>query len=105
MFPFTFKGYTFKGGHFDLAVPVFMSLLGGLRKEFLITSFFYEKIPSKKGCTYWGSKYRKNSKNWDTLNSHRDCPTNGIVAFYSAILRSKDSDRITNRVDTDQTAP
>ena len=51
------------------------------------------------------SEYRKNSKNWDTLNYHRDCPTNGIVAFYSAILRSKDSDRITNRVDTDQTAP
>ena len=49
--------------------------------------------------------YRKNSKNWDTLNYHRDCPTNGIVGFYSAILRSKDSDRITNRVDTDQTAP
>ena len=51
------------------------------------------------------TSYRKNSKNWDTLNYHRDCPTNGIVAFYSAILRSKDSDRITNRVDTDQTAP
>ena len=50
-------------------------------------------------------KYRKNSKNWDTLNYHRDCPTNGIVAFYRAILSSKDSDRITNRVDTDQTAP
>ena len=49
--------------------------------------------------------YCKNSKNWDALNYHRDCPTNGIVAFYSAILRSKDSDRITNRVDTDQTAP
>ena len=47
----------------------------------------------------------KNSKNWDTLNHHRDCPTNGIVAFYSAILRSKDSGKITNRVDTDQTAP
>ena len=51
------------------------------------------------------NNYRKNSKNWDTLNYHRDCPTNGIVAFYSVILRSKDSDRITNRVDTDQTAP
>ena len=49
--------------------------------------------------------YRKNSKNWDTLNYYRDCPTNGIVAFYSAILRSKDSDRITNREDPDQTAP
>ena len=49
--------------------------------------------------------YSKNSKNWDTLNYHLDCPTNGIVAFYSAILRSKDADRITNRVDTDQTAP
>ena len=41
----------------------------------------------------------------DTLNYYRDCPTNGIVGFYSAILRSKDADRITNRVDTDQTAP
>ena len=50
-------------------------------------------------------KYRKNSKNWDTLNYYRDCPTNVIVGFYSAILRSKDADRITNRVDTDQTAP
>ena len=48
--------------------------------------------------------YRKNSKNWDTLNYYRDCPTNGIVGFYSATLRSKDADRITNRVDTDQTA-
>ena len=42
---------------------------------------------------------------WDTLNYYRDCPTNGIVGFYSAILRSKDADRITNTVDTDQTAP
>ena len=50
-------------------------------------------------------KYRKNSKNWDTLNYYRDCPTNVIVGFYSAILRSEDADRITNRVDTDQTAP
>ena len=49
--------------------------------------------------------YRKNSKNWDTLNYYGDCSTNGIVEFYSAILRSKDADRITNRVDTDQTAP
>ena len=49
--------------------------------------------------------YRKNSKNWDTLNYHCDCPTNGIVGFYSAIFRSKDADRITNRVDTDQNAP
>ena len=51
------------------------------------------------------SEYRKNSKNWDTLYYYRDCPTNGIVGFYSAILRSKDADRITNRVDTDKTAP
>ena len=49
--------------------------------------------------------YRKNSKNWDTVNYHRDCPINGIVGFYSAIFRSKAADRITNRVDTDQTAP
>ena len=32
--------------------------------------------------------YRKNSKNWDTLNYYRNCPSNGIVGFYSAILRS-----------------
>ena len=51
------------------------------------------------------SVYGKNSNNWDTLNYYRDCPTNGIVGFYSAILRSKYADRITNRVDTDQTAP
>ena len=58
------------------------------------------------GSTYVSLvNYRKNSKNWDTLNYYRDCPTNGIVGFYSAILRSKDADRITNRVDTDQTAP
>ena len=65
-------------------------------------------FPSSALAAYFLSSflvYRKNSKNWDTLNYHRDCPTNGIVAFYSAILRSKDSDRITNRVDTDQTAP
>ena len=49
--------------------------------------------------------YHKSSKNWDTLNYYRDCPTNVIVGFYSAILRSEDADRITNRVDTDQTAP
>ena len=51
------------------------------------------------------SGYCKTSKNWDTLNYYRDCPTNGIVGFYSAILRSKDAVRITNRVDTDQPAP
>ena len=55
--------------------------------------------------TYVSNEYRKNSKTWDTLNYYRDCPTNVIVEFYSAILRSKDADRITNRVDTDQTAP
>ena len=49
--------------------------------------------------------YGKNSKNWDTLNYYRDCPTNVIVGFYSATLHSKDADRIAKRVDTDQTAP
>ena len=49
--------------------------------------------------------YRKNFKNWDTLNYYHDCPSNVIVGFYRAILRSKDVDRITNRVDTDHTAP
>ena len=49
--------------------------------------------------------YRKNSKNWDTSNNYHNCPTNGTVGFYSAVLRSKDVDRITNREDPDQTAP
>ena len=60
--------------------------------------------PMFPNCTYM-SIYRKNSKNWDTLNYYRDCSTNVIVGFYSAILRSEDADRITKRVDTDQTAP
>ena len=68
----------------------------------LICVYFVITITVNK---YMFVVYRKNSKNWDTLNYHRDCPTNGIVGFYSAILPSKDADRITNRVDTDQTAP
>ena len=69
--------------------------------------FYVLAMPQKQNRHLKGQncKYRKNSKNWDTLNYYRDCPTNGIVGFYSAILRSKDADRITNRVDTDQTAP
>ena len=62
-------------------------------------------LPSTGFSRVLFSNFRKNSINWDTLNFYRDCPTNGIVGFYSAILRSKDADRITNRVDTDQTAP
>ena len=65
----------------------------------------YKQRTSKKKVNAKLHENRKNSKNWDTLNYHRDCPTNGIVGFYSAILRSKDADRLTNRVDTDQTAP
>ena len=65
-------------------------------------------MPAGKDCVVISVNntiYRKSSKNWDTLYYYRDCPTNGIVGFYSALLRSKDADRITNRVDTDQTAP
>ena len=49
--------------------------------------------------------YRKNSKNWDTSNNYRNCPTIGTVGFYSAVMCSKDAGRITNREDPDQTAP
>ena len=73
-----------------------------LVKKKKMTLKLYYFIETKSKCHGYTVK---NSKNWDTLNYHRDCPTNGIVAFYSAILHSKDSDRITNRVDTDQTAP
>ena len=62
-------------------------------------------VPFQIICIKKNTAYRKNSKNWDTLYYYRDCPTNGIVGFYSALSRSKDADRITNRVDTDQTAP
>ena len=33
--------------------------------------------------------YRKNSKNWDTLNYYRDCPTNGIVGFLQCNIAFK----------------
>ena len=33
------------------------------------------------------------------------CPTIGTVGFYSAVLCSKDANRITNREDPYQTAP
>ena len=49
--------------------------------------------------------YRKNSKNWDPRNNYHNCPSIGTVGFYSAVLCSKDADRITNREDPDQTAP
>ena len=62
-------------------------------------------IPSRLWVSDSNYDYHKNSKNWDTLNYYGDCSTNGIVGFYGAILRSKDADRITNRVDTDQNAP
>ena len=74
-------------------------------QSFCFTDQFYDSCDNDHLVTLLELPYRKNSKNWDTLNYYRDCPTNGIVGFYSAILRSKDADRITNRVDTDQTAP
>ena len=77
-------------------MAIIISLLPKLRLDFL--SRLSDDLANN-------INYRKNSKNWDTLIYHRDCPTNGIVGFYSAILRSKDADRITNRVDYDQTAP
>ena len=60
------------------------------------------------GAVWSGSAnymYRKNSKNWDTWNNYYNCPTTGTVGFYSAVLCSKDANRITNREDPDQTAP
>ena len=76
----------------------------GLVGSFLDIFFHSSILTLSYLCAQCRLKYRKNPKNWDTLNYYRDCPTNGIVGFYSAILRSKDADRITNRVDTDQTA-
>ena len=75
------------------------------RKAKILWSFGLSECSRVKSLSIRRIEYRKNSKNWDTLNYYRDCPTNVIVGFYSTILRSKDADRITNRVDTDQTAP
>ena len=47
----------------------------------------------------------KIKKNGTLKNNNRNCLTIGTVGFYSAVLRSKDAGRITNRVDPDQTAP
>ena len=80
-------------------------LLTACKSVVRIISCFVSSSVHTNVCSKCSKGYRKNSKNWDTLNYYRDCPTNGIVGFYSAILRSKDADRITNRVDTDQTAP
>ena len=101
------KYVTVKSTDFFLQCSSFTRLQYGYFFQFVFA------LPSQRdigifaaaAITSWVFIYRKNSKNWDTLNYCRDCPTNGIVGFYSAILRSKDADRITNRVDTDQTAP
>ena len=84
-----------------------------LSKEFSVMSFSCPRKYRSSGqvtqdlvgriCCDW--RYRKNSKIWDTSNNYHNCPTNGTVGFYSAVLRSKDADRITNREDSDQTAP
>ena len=96
---------------------VLVNRLGGLslpRKSVVrltdrpdMTLDVYRGRKTTKQHMYIGNQniYGKNSKNWVTLCYYGDCPTNGIVGFYSPILRSKDADRITNRVDTDQTAP
>ena len=60
---------------------------------------------SRINTVFTEKPYRKNSENWDTRNNYHNCPTIGTVGFYSAVLCSKDADRITNREDPDQTAP
>ena len=86
---------TFRENDFDLCTPARGWIKSHDGWPWLEKRAFIEK----------DNEYRKNLKNCDTLNYYRDCPINGIVGFYSAILRSKDAERITNRVDTDQTAP
>ena len=50
-------------------------------------------------------KYYKKSKNWDTQNNGRNCPKNGTVRFYNAVVHPKDVDALANSGDPDQTAP
>ena len=47
----------------------------------------------------------KNLKIGTSKIIYSNCPTNGTVGFYSAVLHSKDADRIPNRVDPNQTTP
>ena len=49
-------------------------------------------------------RYRKNSKNWDTVNSHGYCPEKRTVWFYATVMHSEDVNIIAN-IDPDQTAP
>ena len=96
---------------FSCAVLAILSAIGLkcigtlLRKQYSLSFSVLPTLTIRVYSIPLDMEYRKNSKNWDTLNYYRDCPTNVILGFYSAILRSKDADRITNRVDTDQTAP
>ena len=49
--------------------------------------------------------YHKSSKNWDTLNNYHNCPKNGTVGIYNAVMHPKDTDAMANAVDPDQTSP
>ena len=50
------------------------------------------------------SKYRKNSKIWDTSNNCHDCPKNWKIWCNIALMHPKDADGMANSVDPDQTA-
>ena len=50
------------------------------------------------------TKYRKNSKIWDTSNNCHNCPKNRKVWCNIALLHPKDADGMANSVDPDQTA-
>ena len=50
------------------------------------------------------SRYRRNSKIWDTSNNCRNCPKKWKVWCNIALMHPKDADGMANSVDPDQTA-
>ena len=56
-------------------------------------------------CPNRYDKYRKNAKNWDTLNNYFNCPQRLIVWCFNAVMNLGDADGMANCIDPDQTAP
>ena len=59
---------------------------------------------NSKNLDNFDTKYRKNSKIWDTSNNCHNCPKNRKVWCNIALMHPKDADGMANSVDPDQTA-
>ena len=95
----------FSGGKFATCYCWFRAMLTNMCHNLINFSDIATSNVANNITVSMHGAYRKNSKNWDTWNNYHNCPTIGTVGFYSAVLCSKDANRITNRADPDQTAP